>query len=169
MRQFLEKAKPGSPAGFFFLNWGGAVSRIPPEATAFFWRKAKFYVEWNSSWIKRSEAAKNIALVRDTRRKLQPFIVGSYINVPDQGIKNSGPVYYGANYPRLRRVKAKYDPENVFRFPQSIPLPSGDKFRIPTPSPSERPSFANTLLHRNRRRQPPAKEDPGVSPNEVDH
>lgn len=135
MRQFLEKAKPGSPAGFFFLNWGGAVSRIPPEATAFFWRKAKFYVEWNSSWIKRSEAAKNIALVRDTRRKLQPFIVGSYINVPDQGIKNSGPVYYGANYPRLRRVKAKYDPENVFRFPQSIPPAFRRQVQNPHPLP----------------------------------
>lgn len=121
MREFLEKAEGNTPAGFFFLNWGGAVSRVSPRATAFFWRKAKYYVEWNSSWTKPSEAAKNIALARNTRRKLQPFIVGSYINVPDQGIKNSGPVYYGANFPRLRRVKAKYDPENVFNNPQSIP------------------------------------------------
>ncbi|MWV42713.1 FAD-binding protein [Paenibacillus sp. HJL G12] len=121
MREFLEKAEPNSTAGFFFLNWGGAISRVAPKATAFYWRKAKFYVEWNSSWIKKSEAAKNIALVRNTRRKLQPFIVGSYINVPDQGIQNSGPVYYGKNFPRLRRVKAKYDPENVFNNPQSIP------------------------------------------------
>jgi rhodanese-related sulfurtransferase len=120
MREFLEKVE-GADAGFFFLNWGGAVSRVSPRATAFFWRKAKFYVEWNSSWVRQSEAAKNIAIVRNTRRKLQPYIVGSYINVPDQGIKNSGPVYYGANFPRLRRVKAKYDPENVFRNPQSIP------------------------------------------------
>jgi len=119
MREFLEKTE--FTAGFFFLNWGGAISRVSPRATAFYWRKAKFYVEWNSSWLKRSDAAKNIALVRETRRKLQPYIVGSYINVPDQGIKNSGPVYYGANYPRLRRVKAKYDPQNVFRNPQSIP------------------------------------------------
>lgn len=121
MRDFLEKAEANSTAGFFFLNWGGAVSRVSPKATAFFWRKAKFYVEWNTSWIKPSDAARNIALTRNTRRKLQPFIVGSYINVPDQGIKNSGPVYYGANFPRLRKVKAKYDPQNVFRNPQSIP------------------------------------------------
>ncbi|MFF2888555.1 FAD-binding oxidoreductase [Paenibacillus sp. NPDC057967] len=119
MRQFLENVE-GKDAGFFFLNWGGAVSRKSPASTAFYWRKAKFYVEWNSSWLKQSDAPKNIAIVRQTRRNLQPYIVGSYINVPDQGIKNSGPVYYGANYPRLRRVKAKYDPNNVFRNPQSI-------------------------------------------------
>lgn len=119
MRRFLENVE-GEFAGFFFLNWGGAVSRKSPKSTAFFWRKAKFYVEWNSSWTKPSQAVKNIAIVRNTRQKLQPYIVGSYINVPDQGIKHSGPVYYGANYARLRRVKAKYDPKNVFNNPQSI-------------------------------------------------
>lgn len=121
MREFLEKAEGGTPAGFFFLNWGGAISRIAPKATAFYWRKAKFYVEWNSSWVKPSNAARNIALARNTRKKLQPYIAGSYINVPDQGIKCSGPVYYGKNYPRLKKIKAKYDPENVFNNPQSIP------------------------------------------------
>ena len=121
MREFLEKAEGGTPAGFFFLNWGGAISRIAPRATAFYWRKAQYYVEWNSSWVKPSRAARNIALARSTRKKLQPYIVGSYINVPDQGIKCSGPVYYGKNYSRLRKVKAKYDPGNVFNNPQSIP------------------------------------------------
>lgn len=121
MREFLEKSEGGTPAGFYFLNWGGAVSRVAPRATAFYWRKAQFYVEWNTSWVKPSHAARNIALTRNTRRKLQPYIVGSYINVPDQGIKNSGTVYYGKNYARLRKVKAKYDPQNVFNNPQSIP------------------------------------------------
>ncbi|WP_018884468.1 FAD-binding oxidoreductase [Paenibacillus massiliensis] len=121
MREFLEKAEGGTPAGFYFLNWGGAVSRIAPQATAFYWRKADYYVEWNSSWVKPSHAAKNIALTRSTRKKLEPYIVGSYINVPDQGITCSGPVYYGKNYARLRKVKAKYDPQNVFNNPQSIP------------------------------------------------
>ncbi|ACT03323.1 FAD-binding oxidoreductase [Paenibacillus sp. JDR-2] len=121
MREFLEKAEGGTPAGFFFLNWGGAIRKIAPRATAFYWRDPQYYVEWNSSWVKPSHAAKNIALARNTRKKLQPFIVGSYINVPDQGIKCSGPVYYGKNFARLRRVKAKYDPQNVFNNPQSIP------------------------------------------------
>lgn len=120
MREFLEKAEGGTPAGFYFLNWGGAVSRVAPQATAFYWRKADYYVEWNSSWVKPSHAARNIALTRSTRKKLEPYIVGSYINVPDQGITCSGPVYYGKNYARLRKVKAKYDPQNVFNNPQSI-------------------------------------------------
>ncbi|WP_230162816.1 BBE domain-containing protein [Peribacillus sp. Bi96] len=34
---------------------------------------------------------------------------------------NFGPAYYGTNFDRLQRIKAKYDPENVFHFPQSIP------------------------------------------------
>ncbi|MEK5057092.1 FAD-binding protein [Paenibacillus sp. FSL H7-0326] len=121
MREFLEKAEGGTPAGFFFLNWGGAVSRVAPQATAFYWRQAKYYVEWNSSWVKPSHAARNIALARNTRKKLKPYIVGSYINVPDQGIKCPGPVYYGKNYARLKKIKAKYDPKNVFNNPQSIP------------------------------------------------
>src|SRR5690606_22173161 len=97
MREFLENAEGGTPAGFYFLNWGGAIRRLAPKDTAFYWRDPQFYVEWNSSWVKPSHASKNIALARNTRKKMQPYIVGSYINVPDQGIKCSGPVYYGEN------------------------------------------------------------------------
>lgn len=107
-------------SGFFFLNWGGAIENLQPQDTAFFWREAAYYVEWNSSWLDPADADYYIKLTRRTRKKLQPYIYGSYINVPDQGIKNYGEVYYGANYPRLRKVKTKYDPRNVFRFPQSI-------------------------------------------------
>jgi len=120
MRRFLEEST-GTEAGFFFLNWGGAAARISPEETAFFWRDPKFYLEWNSSWTKDSEAQRNIAMVERTRLRLEPFVEGSYINVPDEYIEDFGPVYYGTNFARLRRVKEKYDPENVFNHPQSIP------------------------------------------------
>ncbi|MEC3567684.1 BBE domain-containing protein, partial [Bacillus thuringiensis] len=52
---------------------------------------------------------------------IKPYVTGSYVNVPDQNIENFGQEYYGANFDKLRKVKAKYDPENLFRFPQSIP------------------------------------------------
>jgi len=44
----------------------------------------------------------------------------SYINFPYLGIKNYMNAYYGQNADRLICVKNKYDPENLFSFPQSI-------------------------------------------------
>ncbi|PAD21486.1 FAD-binding oxidoreductase [Terribacillus saccharophilus] len=120
MRYFLENAT-GTDSNFFFLNWGGEVSRVSPEATAFFWRDPKFYFEWSATWKNPSDAQRNIALVERTREMLKPFSKGSYVNVPDFNIKNFGSAYYGTNFDRLREVKTKYDPKNVFHYPQSIP------------------------------------------------
>ena len=120
IQSFLENAT-GSEANFFFLNSGGAMNSVSPEETAFFWRSTKYYMEWNASWTRNCETGKNIALVEEAREGLKPFTVGSYVNVPDLLIKNYGQEYYGKNFERLRRVKAKYDPFNVFNFAQSIP------------------------------------------------
>ena len=120
IRSFLEKAK-GSESGFFFLNSGGAMNQVPPKDTAFFWRNTKYYMEWNAAWTEESETQKNIEFVEKTRIQLQPFVTGSYVNVPDLNIKNYGQEYYGDNFARLQKVKAQYDPENVFNFVQSIP------------------------------------------------
>lgn len=120
IRSFLEKAT-GIETNFFFLNSGGVMNDVSPEATAFFWRNTKYYMEWDASWTEECEELKNIKLVNQTRIQLQPFITGSYVNVPDLYIKNYGQEYYGDNFARLRKVKGEYDPENVFNFVQSIP------------------------------------------------
>lgn len=120
IRRFLEKAT-GSESNFFFLNSGGAMNKVPPKETAFFWRNTKYYLEWDASWIEASETQRNIKLVQQTREQLEPYVTGSYVNVPDLNIKNYGQEYYGDNLARLQKVKAKYDPENVFKFVQSIP------------------------------------------------
>lgn len=121
IRSFLEEAK-GSESNFFFLNSGGAMNSVNPKDTAFFWRNTKYYLEWDASWTGKCETRKNIMLVEKTRAQLHPYVTGSYVNVPDLWIKNYGQEYYGDNFARLRRIKAKYDPENIFNFIQSIPL-----------------------------------------------
>ena len=97
------------------------MNRVSPRDTAFFWRNTKYYLEWDASWNEKCETQANIKLVEKTRAKLQPYITGSYVNVPDLSIKNYGQEYYGDNFARLQRIKLKYDPENVFNFVQSIP------------------------------------------------
>jgi hypothetical protein len=58
------------------------------------------------------------------RVAMDPYVKGSYINVPDSTI-NDLRTYYGDNLARLQEVKRKYDPQNVFHFEQSIP-PGGE-------------------------------------------
>jgi hypothetical protein len=89
IRNFLEKAT-GNESNFFFLNSGGAINRIPPKNTAFFWRNTKYYLEWDTSWTKESRTQKNIKLVEQPRTRLQPYVTGSYVNVPNLDIKNYG-------------------------------------------------------------------------------
>jgi hypothetical protein len=44
-----------------------------------------------------------------------------YPSFPDPDLENWAGAYYGGNYDRLVRVKARYDPSGFFRFHQSLP------------------------------------------------
>ena len=46
---------------------------------------------------------------------------GVYPNFPDPDLEDWACAYLGVNLERLVRVKAGYDPDRLFRFPQSIP------------------------------------------------
>lgn len=108
-----------------FSPWGGAYNRVRPDATAFPHRSAQFLLKHSAVVTTGASTADRAAVTRwlaDSWATAHAFGTGgAYPNFPDPDLTDGPQAYYGANLPRLRRVKARYDPTELFRFPQSIP------------------------------------------------
>jgi|SRR5579871_473009 len=113
---------PSQPSMVQLLGGGGAPSRIPPEATAVFARQAKFVVQYDAYWTAPEDGAATIAWIEALRSAMLPYTRGAYVNYADDSLPDWARAYYGTNLERLVAVKQKYDPDNVFAFPQSIPI-----------------------------------------------
>lgn len=112
----------GAGSGALLLDsYGGVINRVSPSATAFVHRDALFSIQFAAYWGGASEAAEGVAWVRGTRRRVLPHASPyAYQNYIDPGLASFATAWYGGNLPRLRQVKATYDPDRVFRFRQGI-------------------------------------------------
>lgn len=125
---YLVKVAATIPSKQTYLVWqplgGGAMSAIGPEETAFGPRDIGYMFEFDSMWTDPAETDKNITWTRQQWAALQRFSTGGmYINFPgfgEEGDKLVRSAVGEANYQRLARVKAKYDPMNLFRMNQNI-------------------------------------------------
>ncbi|CAH0327278.1 putative FAD-linked oxidoreductase YvdP [Microbacterium sp. Bi128] len=89
--------------------------------TAFANRNVKFSPVIAAQWMDPAENEANIAWVRDYAAALRPYSApGGYINFMDGDDLPRVAENYGENYKRLREVKAKYDPRNLFHVNQNI-------------------------------------------------
>lgn len=125
-------AKAPTPHCNYFTNaFGGAVRDSEPSGgSVFAHRNALFYAEPGAGWgirgggIAASDdplTAKCLAWIAEFDQALAPYANGAYVNVPNAGPGEWETAYWGPNVERLRTIKAKYDPHNVFTFEQSIP------------------------------------------------
>lgn len=103
------------------FSMGGASADISPTDSAYFYRKATFFVDYSSQWLKPAEDHKHLAELDALRTKLLPYAYGDYIGNPDRSLRDYLKDYFGDNVERLRCVKRKYDPDNLFRFEQQVP------------------------------------------------
>jgi FAD/FMN-containing dehydrogenase len=114
----------GGAGGIAFDAFGGAINRVKPAATAFVHRDALFLAQYTTEWQypgSHTGVANQHAWLRSYYKALHPHASGqAYQNYVDPDLVNWEQAYYGANYPRLTQVKAAYDPQNLFHFPQSI-------------------------------------------------
>ena len=121
------KRWPASARGCSFAmhSVGGVSNQIARSATAYVHRGAQAVFEYEALWFADTtskQVAENVAWLQALERALQPYFNGeAYQNFIDPTLTDWKRAYYAENFERLVAVKRRYDPDNVFRFPQGIP------------------------------------------------
>lgn len=116
-------ACPSPMSGMVLEHIHGAATRVAAEATAFPHRREGHQLLVVSQWLEPAGNARNIAWARDSYDAMRPYFAqGRYVNYlgEDEG-QDAVKAAYGPNYQRLRELKAKYDPTNLFHLNQNIP------------------------------------------------
>jgi FAD/FMN-containing dehydrogenase len=117
-------AKPVSPwTQIALVPGGGAVARAHEDATALGQRSAPFNVHYLSMWADAVDAQKNITYTREFAAAMKPWTTGrTYLNfIGDEGLSRVEAAFGPQKFARLRRLKANWDPENLFRHNHNIP------------------------------------------------
>lgn len=126
----FPSSRAGCKGSFTLFGWvGGAVSDTNPQSTAYVHRNARALLEISVGWPSIRMDTGQIEPVPSDMRAwsdelwsvIHPYTTGrSYQNFPDPDLKDSQQAYYGENLERLKAVKKRWDPDNVFTYSQSI-------------------------------------------------
>ncbi len=141
VRRHLTTDEPHE-SQLILIGYGGRVNTVEPHRTATAQRDSILKAAYMSVWGSAAEDERNIRHLREFYRDVyaatggvpvpDDSTDGSYINYPDKDLADpvwnrSGvpwtDLYYKDNYPRLQRVKERYDPGDLFRHSLSIVLP----------------------------------------------
>ena len=101
---------------------GGAISRVRPQDTAYFNRRASHNVGVFEQWkMPGDDAAKKTDWVRRAWAEIEPLTHGQYVNLAATDDREARVhAAYGENYARLASLKKRYDPNNLFRLNANI-------------------------------------------------
>jgi FAD/FMN-containing dehydrogenase len=116
-----QQIAPGIGAAFLFDSYGGAINRVKPAETAFVHRDALAGIQMTATWGSGPEPATSASWLATAGADMAPYTSGAYQNYIDPTLSDWQEAYYGANLPRLVKVKAAVDPDDFFHFAQSIP------------------------------------------------
>jgi FAD/FMN-containing dehydrogenase len=113
-------SSPLSAMALFYLH--GAAVRVPPGETAFSARRAQWDLDVIGQWTDPPDSDRHIAWVREAWSRIEPHAATStYINhISEDDRPEKIRASYGSNHDRLRRLKAVYDPANLFRLNPNI-------------------------------------------------
>ncbi|MDQ6760779.1 MAG: BBE domain-containing protein, partial [Acidobacteriota bacterium] len=115
-----------------FDAYGGAINRVATAETAFAHRVGALYcIQYYAEGWAGDQDARRVEWMKNLREKMAPFASGRcYVNYCDLSIPDAQKAYYGTNLPRLRRIKAKYDPEQILQHAQSVIPDAGANYEL---------------------------------------
>lgn len=120
LMQSLSRNPPGVPT-IVCDAYGGAIAKVAPDETAFSHRAGVLYcMQYGTIWEDASATAHRLQQMDEAYEAIRPYMSGAYVNYCDLELDDWQTAYWGPNYPRLREVKRKFDPANVFRHAQSV-------------------------------------------------
>jgi FAD/FMN-containing dehydrogenase len=112
---------PGPECEIFLGHLGGAVNRVAEDATAYPHRDTEFVLNVHTRWRAPEQDEECVGWARSFYKTMEPFANGGvYVNFMPADETDRLPGAYRANAARLAAIKAKYDPDNVFRVNQNI-------------------------------------------------
>jgi FAD/FMN-containing dehydrogenase len=102
---------------------GGAVSRVPDDATAYAHRDAAHNININAVWTEDDvDPSPHVAWARSYFDRVEPHSPGVYVNfLGDEGPERVRAAYGDRKFDRLVALKRRMDPDNVLRMNQNIP------------------------------------------------
>ena len=121
----LQKA-PGEIA-VLFDSYGGVINKVASDAAAFVHRgNTKYLIQYFMQWESPGANETNLAMMRTLYASMRPYVSGaSYVNYCDLDLGDGyAKAYWGDNLARLTKIKSAFDPKNIFRHAQSVPLGS---------------------------------------------
>jgi FAD/FMN-containing dehydrogenase len=126
VESFLRGRAAGESRELDFMPWGGAYNRVPPDATAFVHRDEVYQLKHAVVVDPQASTGDKVAAHQWLTRSwasVHPWGSGRvFQNFADPELEDWAGAYYGPNYQRLVRVKARYDPGSFFHFHQSLPV-----------------------------------------------
>ena len=114
---------PVSPLSqMLLIPGGGALSRVPEEATAFGLRQSPWNTHFLSMWPDPADSEQNIAYTRAISAAMNPWKTGrTYLNfIGDEGVARVQSAFGPEKYLRLQALKRVWDPDNFFSHNQNI-------------------------------------------------
>jgi FAD/FMN-containing dehydrogenase len=113
---------PSPMTSILLEHFHGAVTRVGPTETAVPHREEGWNLFIPSVWMETTDTDANITWSRQTFAAMRPhFGNGSWLNyLGDDQAEDAIRAAYGPNYDRLREVKQRYDPDNVFHLNHNI-------------------------------------------------